>query len=148
MTLSEALEDIAALDDDLDRYAYVMDLARLLPPFPEEARNETHRVRGCLSQVWMAGSFEGGDPPRHPPRLSLATDADAQIVRGLVALLWLAFNDHTAEEILATDLADLLGRLRFADQLTPGRQNGLHAMFERVRALATASLASEEPTNS
>ena len=144
MTLSEALEDIAALDDDLDRYAYVMDLARLLPPFPEEARNETHRVRGCLSQVWMAGSFESGDPPR----LSLAADADAQIVRGLVALLWLAFNDHTAEEILATDLADLFGRLRFADQLTPGRQNGLHAMFERVRALATASIASEEPKKS
>lgn len=133
MTLDEALEDLALLEDDLERYEYVMDLGRHLPPFPEEARSEAHRVRGCTSQVWMRGRFTGGPPAR----LSLEADADARIVRGLVALLYLATEGRTAEEILATDATALLSRLHFADQLTPGRQNGLYAMIERIRALAS-----------
>lgn len=141
MNLDEALEDLELLDDDLERYEYVMELGRQLPPFPEQARTEANRVRGCTSQVWMRGRFTGGPPAR----LSLEADADARIVRGLVALLWLAYEGRTAEEILATDADTLLGRLRFADQLTPGRQNGLHAMLERVRALAASARSGSAP---
>lgn len=142
MNFDEALEDLEFLDDDLERLEYLIDLAIHLPPFPGEFRTEDNLVRGCSSKAWMVGSFSGSDPPR----LSLMMDADAHIVRGLVTLLWLAFNDKTAEEIRSTDVVELLGRLRLADQLTPGRQNGLHAMLERIKALAAAALPGEDPS--
>lgn len=134
MTLDEILDDLGFLEDDLERYQYVIDLGRHLPPFPESARTEENKVRGCTSQVWMAGRFSEEDPPR----LSLLADADAQIVRGLVALLFVAYEGRSPAEILALDVPALMARLRFTEQLTPGRQNGLHAMISRVRALATA----------
>ena len=134
MTLDEIIDDLTFLDDDLERYRYVIDLGRNLAPLPDEDRTDQTLVRGCTSKVWLVGDAHGD-----PPRWSFRADADAQIVRGLVALLLIAFNGKTAPEILATDVEGLLTRLRFTEQLTPGRQNGLHSMVNRIRALAEAS---------
>lgn len=133
MTLDEILEDLEFLEDDLERYRYVIELGRNLAPLPEEEHTAETLVRGCTSKVWLTGDAHGS-----PPRFSFRADADAQIVRGLVALLLIAHNGKTAQEILALDVKDLLTRLRFTEQLTPGRQNGLLAMVEKIRALAKA----------
>ena len=53
-TLSEIRSDFGVLDDWEDRYRYVIELGRALPPLPEAARTEANRVRGCASQVWLA----------------------------------------------------------------------------------------------
>jgi len=134
MTLEDILEDIEFLEDDLERYRYVIELGRNLAPLAEEERTDATRVAGCTSKVWLTGDAHGD-----PPRFSFRADADAQIVRGMAALLLIAFNGKTAHEILTTDVEALLTRLHFTEQLTPGRQNGLHAMIERIRGLAASA---------
>lgn len=134
MTLEEIIDDLEFLEDDLERYRYVIDLGRHLAPLPDELRTPETLVRGCTSKVWLMGDSDGD-----PPRFSFRADADAQIVRGLVALLLIAYNGKTAEEVLAVDPNALLTRLQFTDQLTPGRQNGLHSMINRIRSLAETS---------
>src|SRR5271156_1330544 len=47
MTLENILADFQLLDDWEDRYRYVIELGRALPPLPEAARTEANRVRGC-----------------------------------------------------------------------------------------------------
>lgn len=131
-TLDDILEDLAFLDDNLERYQYLIDLGKALPVLPDELRDEAFFVRGCTSQVWLVPRASDGDPPR----LEFQGDADAQIVRGLIALLLAVYSDKTAEQILAVDVAELMERLQLSQHLTPGRQNGLHAMINRIRAYA------------
>ena len=128
------LDDFAFLDDWDDRYKYLIDLGRALAPFPEEHRNDTHKVRGCASQVWLSAAFEDG-------RLALAGDSDAHIVRGLVALMIALYRDKTPSEILALDAGDALAPLDLKDHLTPQRSNGLASMVKRIQAIANAASA-------
>ena len=54
MTIDDIRADFALLDDWEDRYRYVIELGRALPPFPEDLRTDANKVRGCASQVWLA----------------------------------------------------------------------------------------------
>ena len=129
--LADVLDDFEAAPDPRERLRLLVELGADLPPFPAEARTAEHLVRGCQSQVWLVGR-----PVGQPARLELQADADAQIVRGLVALLLMLFSGRTAAEVRDVDAEGVFARLDLARQLTPGRQNGLHAMVARIRALA------------
>jgi len=86
MTLENILADFQLLDDWEDRYRYVIELGRALPPLPEAARTEANKVRGCASQVWLATEVNGATAGA--ARLSFKGDSDAHIVRGLIAILF------------------------------------------------------------
>jgi cysteine desulfuration protein SufE len=120
-----------------DRYRYLIQLGGKLDPLPEELKVEEHRVKGCTSNVWLI-SEPSGDAP---PRLSFRADSDAQIVKGLVALLLIMYSDRTPEEILEVDARAILDRLELQAHLSPSRSNGLVAMVERIRGEAVQALA-------
>jgi hypothetical protein len=77
VTLENVLADFQLLDDWEDRYRYVIELGRALPPPPEAARTEANRVRGCASQVWLATEVNGATDGA-APRLIFKGDSDAQ----------------------------------------------------------------------
>ncbi len=139
LSIDNIIEDFALLDEWDDRYRYVIELGKALPPMPESEHTEANKVRGCASQVWLVTHVKpdgvGG------PVLTFEGDSDAHIVRGLVAILLALYSGKTAREILATDALALFERIRLRDGLTPQRSNGLRSMVERVRAEATAALA-------
>ena len=83
MSIDDIIADFELLDDWEDRYRYVIELGRALPPFPDEERTEANRVRGCASQVWVTARAEQRDGATV---LRFAGDSDAHIVRGLVAI--------------------------------------------------------------
>ncbi len=87
MTLENILADFQLLDDWEDRYRYVIELGRALPPLPEAARTEANKVRGCASQVWLATEVNGATAGA-APCLIFKGDSDAHIVRGLIAILF------------------------------------------------------------
>jgi cysteine desulfuration protein SufE len=127
--------DFSFLDDWEDRYRYVIELGQDLPPYPEEVRDEAHKVRGCASQVWLASHrSEGPDPV-----LTFQGDSDAHIVRGLVAIMLALYSGHRASEILAIDADDTLRSLGLNEHLTPQRSNGLRSMVQRIRSEAEAA---------
>lgn len=86
MMLENILADFELLDYWEDRYRYVIELGRSLPPLPEAARAEANKKRGRASQVWLATDVDGA--ARAAPRLSFKGDSDAHIVRGLIAILF------------------------------------------------------------
>jgi cysteine desulfuration protein SufE len=141
MTLDEIRADFALLDDWEDRYRYVIELGRALPPLDVSLKTEATKVRGCASQVWLVSRRVDGAAGA-PARVEFAGDSDAHIVRGLVAILLSSIADKTADEILATDLKAVFRELGLEDHLTPQRSNGLASMIERVkrdvRAVTTA----------
>lgn len=58
--LDELAQDFSLFDDWEDRYSYVTDLGRKLPPMPVEDKIEANRVRACSSQVWFKHRTEAG----------------------------------------------------------------------------------------
>ena len=141
MTLDNIVADFEFLDDWEDRYRYVIELGRSLPPLPEAARAEANKVRGCASQVWLAAGVDGA--VRAAPRLSFKGDSDAHIVRGLIAILFAIYSGRRADEILRIDAPNVFRRLGLAEHLTPQRSNGFAGMAERIRAGARRAMSRE-----
>ncbi len=134
-TFDDFKADLALFDDWEDRYRALIDLGRMLEPLPELARTEANKVRGCSSQVWLTA--------QHTPdgALHFTGDSDAHIVRGLVALLFLLYQDRTPAAIHAIDARARLQELGLAGHLSPTRTNGLYSMVERIRAMAAEAMA-------
>ena len=70
-------------------------------------------------------------------KLMLKGDADAVLVRGIVALLLHVLNDHTPEEIIKADLY-FIERIGLREHLSPTRSNGIAAMLKQIKLYALA----------
>ena len=137
--IAEIIDNFSLLDDWDDRYRYLIELGRELPPLAAEAHNEANKVRGCASQVWLDTRVRpngaGG------PVLTFVGDSDAHIVRGLIAVLFAMYSGRSAKHILATDAVALFEKMGLREHLTPQRSNGFRAMVERIHADARSALA-------
>ena len=137
-SITDIRSDFALLDEWEDRYRYVIELGRALPPLDDALRTDANKVRGCASQVWLATEVVPPADGTGSPRLRFRGDSDAHIVRGLIAILFAVYQDKTPEEILATDARSVLADLGLQEHLTPQRSNGFASMVERIRADARA----------
>jgi len=138
MSIDEIIANFELLDDWDDRYRYLIELGRALPPLPETARNDANKVRGCASQVWLATSIRPNGASG--PVLTFAGDSDAHIVRGLIAVLFALFSGKGAKDILATDAIALFEKLGLREHLTPQRSNGFRSMVDRIHRDASAAV--------
>ena len=121
-------EDLGVFDDWMDRYQFIIEMGRKLPPFPSAWQDDAHRVPGCQSKVWMEAIERDG-------RLFFAGVSDAAIVSGLIALLLRVYSGRSPEEILATDPV-FLKDLGLLEALSTNRGNGIAAMARSIRDVA------------
>ena len=131
---AELTADFDLLEDWTQRYEYLIDLGRHLLPLPEEERTEANRVHGCQSRVYLSAR-------RHPVQhevMDFLADSDADIVRGLIAVLQKVYSGQKAVDILAFDVQAFLKRLGIDEHLALTRRNGLAEMVRRIRLLAHA----------
>lgn len=130
-TIDDIREDFALLDDWEDRYRYIIELGQNLPEFDAALQSDANKVRGCVSQVWLVcqRSKRNGTET-----LTFTGTSDANIVRGLVAILFALYNGKSSDEILNVDAEAELAAFGLAEHLTPQRSNGLASMVERIRA--------------
>ncbi len=126
-------DELSVFDDWMDRYQYIIELGRKLPPFPEAWADDTHRVPGCQSRVWMEAEPRDG-------RIYLAGASDAAIVSGLVALLLRVYSGRTPAEIAATDPV-FLKDLGLIEALSTNRGNGIASMARKIREIAAVTPA-------
>ena len=131
-TAAEAIaiiaDDLNLFDDWMERYQYIIEMGRDLPPFPEYWADDAHRVPGCQSRVWMEAVYRGG-------KLFFAGTSDAAIVSGLIALLLRVYSGRPPAEILATDPV-FLKELGLLEALSTNRGNGIASMARKVREIA------------
>jgi cysteine desulfuration protein SufE len=128
-------EDFSLLEDWEDRYRYVIELGRKMPPLEDALKVPATKVEGCASQVWLHPEFEGEGAAT---RFWFRGDSDAMIVRGLIAVLRALYGGLSPQAVLEVDAARELGRLGLDQHLSSQRSNGLRAMVARLRQLAEA----------
>ena len=126
----DIVEDFEFLEDWEDRYRYVIDQGRAMDPLDDALKVPATKVDGCASQVWLHPQITGGS-------FRFDGDSDAMIVRGLIAVLRALYNDLPVAEVPRVDAAAELARLGLHDHLSAQRSNGLRAMIERIRHVAT-----------
>lgn len=132
VTLEDMVDNFSLFTDWEERYRYLIELGRKLPPMPDADHSEANKVRGCMSQVWLVGGLQADG------RMHFNGDSDSSLVKGLIALLMTLVNDQTPAQILALDIAGSFQRLGLESNITVNRRNGFYSMVERIRALAAA----------
>ena len=129
----EIIEDFAALDDWMDRYALLIDLGGELAPLPETDKTPTNLIEGCQSRVWITASYDG-------ERVHYRGESDALIVKGIVSLLLRVLDDQHPEDIINSELY-FIKEIGLSEHLSPTRSNGLVAMLRQMRLFAATFAA-------
>ena len=134
-SIDEMIESFSLLDDWEDRYAILIDLGKKLPPFPENERTDANLVKGCVSKVWILPRITDGV-------FTFQGDSDAHIVKGLVGLLYLIYNNQPATDVPAIDVHGIFGQLGLLQNLSPNRRNGIVSMIDRITSYCCNALSS------
>ena len=129
---AEVIEEFAFFDDWMDRYQYLIDMGRRLPPLPDDELVDANKIRGCQSQVWFVAEQDSD-------RLTFRATSDAAIVSGLIALLLRIYSGRRPQEILDTP-PDFVAALGLEQHLSATRSNGLASMLKAIRNFAAEAL--------
>lgn len=132
LAAAKLIETFDFLETWPERYQMILEFGKKLPPMPEELKTEANRVRGCQSTVHIAARKRPGTSDV----LEFLADSDADLVRGLIAILQKVYSGQRVSDILAFDVENFFTRLGLDKHLTLGRRNGLAAMVQRIRDLA------------
>ena len=136
-TVNELLNEFQEMEDWDERYDYIIDLGRELPPLDPSMQTDDHLVQGCMSTVWLATEVGQSEPHN----IQIQADSDSIIVKGLIVILLAHYNGKPAAEILQTDAIQVFEKLGLNQHLSPQRRNGLFSMVKRLKQLATDHLA-------
>lgn len=130
--INTIIEEFSLFDEWEDKYAYLIDLGKALPPFEEAEKTDANRVHGCTSIVWLVAERTRDES------YMFRADSDAHIVKGLVALLLRIYSGKTAKQIQELDIEYLFGSLGLEQYLSPSRSNGFFSIVNRIKQLSKA----------
>ncbi|MDR1554095.1 MAG: SufE family protein [Prevotellaceae bacterium] len=131
---NQIIEEFSVFTEWIDKYEYLIELGKKLPPFDEKRKTEQHLIKGCQSRVWIDAEYVDG-------KIIYTADSDAIITKGIISLLVSVMSEHEPEEIINADLF-FIDKTGLHENLSPTRANGLLAMIKQMRlyALAFASV--------
>jgi cysteine desulfuration protein SufE len=135
----EIVEEFALFDSWDDKYEYIIDLGKKLPPLEQQFKLDENKVRGCQSTVWMVAEYKDG-------KLNFKAESDAVIVKGLISLLIRVLSGHTPDEILEAKL-EFIHRIGMTTHLAQTRSNGLLSMVKQMKNYAIAYKIKSENAN-
>ncbi len=128
----DLVETFAFLDDWEDRYRHIIELGRAMPALDDAFKVPALKVQGCASQVWLRPTPKGDV-------FDFQGESDAQIVRGLIAVLHALYAGLPLAEVATIDAPAQMARLGLTEHLSAQRSNGVRAMVQRIKEVAAAA---------
>lgn len=122
------IEEFTQLPEWSDKYEYLIDLGKTLPPLDEKYKTDLHLVKGCQSKVWLQAEIRDD-------RMYLSADSDTVITKGIIALLIRVLSSHKLEEINSAELY-FMDAIGLKSHLSPTRSNGLKSMIQLIKSYA------------
>ena len=129
MDTNELIENFEFLENWEDKYRYIIELGEKLPPLPEKYHTDEWKIQGCQSQVWLL-------PKKENNVICFTGDSDAMIVKGLIAIVLMIYNNKSPSEIKAVAVEDIFAKLGLSEHLSPSRRNGLLSMTNKIKHYA------------
>lgn len=124
------VDEFALFPDWMSRYEYLIEIGRDVPAIDEAYKTDDYKIHGCQSQVWIRADYDDGDG-----LIRFTGDSDAQITKGLVALLIRVLTEQPPDAVATAHLS-FIDQIGMKEHLSPNRQNGLHAMIDQMKARA------------
>lgn len=131
----EIIDEFSLFEDWADKYEYIIDIGKKLPPLSEQYKTEDYKIKGCQSQVWLHALMKGD-------RLFFEGDSDAVIVRGLVGLMIRVFSGQKPADIAKANLY-FIDKIGMSQHLAQTRSNGLAAMVKQMKLYGLAFQAKQ-----
>lgn len=128
----QLVNEFAACHTPDERYQKIIQLGKTQQILPSEKKNESTRVRGCQSNMYLISEFRDG-------RVYFESESDALISAGLAVLLLRVYSGETPETILKCP-ASYIEEIKIQQTLTPGRSNGLASLYLRLKQEAVKYL--------
>lgn len=132
----EIVSEFVIFDDWMDRYNYLIELAKELPMIDTRMKTDDYLIRGCQSRVWLNAEYHDG-------KVHFTADSDAIITKGIISLLVRVLSDRTPQEIMNANL-DFIDKIGLRQNLSPTRANGLVSMIKQMKLYAIAYNAKEQ----
>jgi cysteine desulfurase/selenocysteine lyase len=132
----ELLDNFDLLGDWQTRYQYLIEMGGKLPPMPKELKTDATRVHGCQSVVHLYSQRD----PKNKQVFNFIADSDADIVRGLIAILERLYAGQSVENVAKFDIETFFKEIGLDQHLSGGRRNGLSSMVSRIRAEAAKKI--------
>jgi cysteine desulfuration protein SufE len=129
----EIVEEFSLFDNWEDKYEYIIDMGKKLPPLEDQYKKDENKIRGCQSTVWMVSEYRDG-------RIYFKAESDAMIVKGLISMLIRVFSGQTPQDIVQADMK-FIDEIGMSTHLAQTRSNGLRAMIRQMKLDATAWMA-------
>jgi cysteine desulfuration protein SufE len=127
---NEIVEEFSLFDSWDEKYEYIIDLGKKLPPLDEQYKKDENKVRGCQSTVWLVADYKEG-------KILYKAESDAVIVKGLISMLIRVLSNHNPDEIIEAKL-DFINEIGMMSHLAQTRSNGLLAMVKQMKNYALA----------
>jgi cysteine desulfuration protein SufE len=127
---NEIIEEFELFDSWDDKYEYIIDLGKKLPPLEDQFKRDENKVKGCQSTVWLVADYRDG-------RVYYKAESDAVIVKGLISMLIRVLSGQTPDAILETKL-DFIQKIGMTSHLAQTRSNGLLSMVKQMKNFALA----------
>lgn len=138
--LEEILDNMEFLENWEDKYKYIIELGQSINNFDDALKNNSTKVNGCLSQVWLYSKINQNKNGEKV--LNFVGDSDAFIVKGLIAILIAIYSEKKPSEILEIKHEDIFTKFGLQNHLSPQRSNGLLSMIQKIKDDANASIIS------
>ena len=127
---NEIVEEFSLFDSWDDKYEYIIDLGKKLPPLDEKYKIDENRVRGCQSTVYLVADYRDG-------RIYYKAESDAVIVKGLISMLIRVLSGQKPDDIVNAPL-NFIREIGMMTHLAQTRSNGLLAMVKQMKNYALA----------
>lgn len=127
---AEIIEAFSWFDNWEEKYEYIIELGKKLPPLDDKHKKEENIIKGCQSTVWLVADYKDG-------KVFYQADSDAIIVKGLVSMLIAVLSGHKPDDILAAKL-DFINQIGMMSHLAQTRSNGLVSMVKQIKNYALA----------
>ncbi len=133
--LDKLVNRFARISEPKRRYEQLLWYAKKLEAFPDEDKTKENKVPGCVSQVYVTANLIDD-------KVAFQGDSDAQITKGLLAMLITALSGLSPTEIIQLT-PDFIKETQLDVSLTPSRANGFYNIFKTMQKKAMLLLANE-----
>jgi cysteine desulfuration protein SufE len=122
----EIIENFQLMESPEDKYAYLIDIGKTLPPFEESKKNNKYLVEGCTSKLWADIYEKNG-------KLIIEATSNALIVNGLLAILKALYEGTTKEDRQKIDLDQTIELIGLKNLISKNRKDGLYSVANLIK---------------